>query len=392
VKRLMIFVLVMCLAMPLFSAAGEEMAPLTVDEVNAFLEEMRKEALEDGALTVVPDENGGYSAAFAGGVLHLADDALREDSAVVGAQLNRDREDLRQLSAAVQESEETQGATLENVLAAYPCANENLYGTYEEAVVMMMGELPGSAFVGVASRDGQKVETVTYYAYETVGGETVRAEVTYHFAENYLTYVTVSGAHGVENAESELAYFALLQEEMDYRHYPVSEDGSVLDMFAREDLFFSGVDFLSLTEEELSERFGAPREDQYLKDEDGTYIRICAWDGIELSLRYDENKNLLGVENLHVLTPLMEGPRGVRVGDSVTSLMLRFRHGEGGFDGSATVLYGENGAAPYGEVRYEDSGAYLTYLAPAPDCTVALYLNCTDMTLSGFMLAVLDAQ
>ena len=110
------------------------------------------------------------------------------------------------------------------------------------------------------------------------------------------------------------------------------------------------------------------------------------------SLRYDENKDLLGVENLHVLTPLMEGPRGVRVGDSVTSLMLRFRHGEGGFDGSATVLYGENGVAPYGEVRYEDSGAYLTYLAPAPDCTVALYLNCTDMSLSGFMLAVLDAQ
>ena len=179
---------------------------------------------------------------------------------------------------------------------------------------------------------------------------------------------------------------------MDYRHYPVSEDGSVLDIFVREDLLFSGVDFLSLTAEDLTERFGAPLSDKYLEDVDGTFIRTCQWDGIELTLKYNENKEFEGVSMLHVTTPVMEGPRGARVGDSATSLMLRFRHGEGEFDGSATVLYGEKNTAPYGEVRYEDNGAYLTYLAQVPDGAVALYLNCVDMTLSGYMLAVLDAE
>lgn len=391
-KKYLILMLVMCLALPVFSACAEDAAPLTVDEVNAFLEVLRESAMEDESLTVVPDENGGYSAAFSGGMLHLADDALRMDSAIVGAQLNGGQEDLRQLCGAVQESEATQGDTLSDVLAAYPCVNEDLYGTYEEAVVILTGEVPGSAFAGVAVRDGQKVEKVTYYAYETVGQETLRAEVTYHFAENYLTHVTVVGAHGVEDAESELAAIALVQEEMDYRHYPVSEDGSVLDIFVREDLLFSGVDFLSLTAEDLTERFGAPLSDKYLEDVDGTFIRTCQWDGIELTLKYNENKEFEGVSMLHVTTPVMEGPRGARVGDSATSLMLRFRHGEGEFDGSATVLYGEKNTAPYGEVRYEDNGAYLTYLAQVPDGAVAFYLNCVDMNLSGYMLAVLDAE
>lgn len=392
VKKMLCFVLTLCLVLPVCGAFAKDMAPLTVDEVGAFLEVLREAALQDEALTVVPNEDGGYTATFEGGMLYLADDALRENSAIVGAQLNARTEDLRQLAAARQEDEVTVGAALQDVLAAYPCANEELYGTYEEAVIILEGEVPGTAFAGVAYRDGQKVEKVTYYAYETVADETVRAEVTYYFAENYLVYVEVAGAHGVENAQSELENMALLQEEMDYRHYPVSEDGSVLDMFAREDLFFSGIDFLSVTPEEITERFGDMTDDRYMQDEDGSFIRTCTWDGIELTLNYDADRALEGVSMLHITTPLMEGPRGARVGDSATSLMLRFRHGEGEFNGNATVFYGENGTAPYGEVSYQDQGAYLTYLTETPDGTVALYLNCTDMNLTGYLLAVLDAE
>lgn len=391
-KKLLSLMLVLCMLLSVLPGFASDVAPLTVDEVAAYLETLREQAMQDETLTVVPDVDGSYSAAFSGGLLKLADDALRADSAIVGARLSGGAEDLRQLRCAVQESESTQGSTLQDILDAYPCANRELYGTYEEAVVMMTGSLPGSAMVGVAERMGQKVEKITYYAYETVGSDTVRAEVIYYVTENYLLGVEVVGGRVVENSEQELSAFALLQEEMDYRMYPVSEDGSELEMFAREDLLFSGVDFLTLTAEELADRFGEMVEDRFVQDTDGTYIRTCRWDGIELVLKYDADKMYEGVSTLYVSTPLMEGPRGACTGDTVTSLMLRFRHGEGEFDGNATVLYGENGAAPYGEVSYVDQGAYLMYVTQVPDGQVALYFNCPGMTLDSYMLAVLDGE
>lgn len=391
-KKGLAILLVLCMALSVMPGFASDVAPLTVDEVSAYLEVLREQAMQDETLTVVPDVDGSYTASFAGGMLKLADDALRADSAIVGAQIFGNTEDLRQLRCAVQEDESTQGSTLQDILNAYPCANQELYGTYEEAVVIMTGSLPGSAMVGVAERMGQNVEKITYYAYETVDGNTVRAEIGYYITENYLLSVEVAGGRVVEDGEAELARFALVQEEMDYRMYPVSEDGSVLDMFAREDLLFSGVDFLSLTAEDIADRFGDMVEDRYVQDTDGTYIRTCRWDGIELVLKYDADKMYEGVSTLYVSSSLLEGPRGACTGDTVTSLMLRFRHGEGEFNGSATVLYGADGVAPYGEVRYEDQGAYLMYVTQVPDGQVALYFNCPGMTLNGYMLAVLDGE
>lgn len=387
-KKGLCILLTMVLMLSLWLTAGaEEVAPLTVDEVDAFLEVLREEALQDENLTVVPGEEGAYHATFAGGMLMLAEEALHQDTAIVGAELNAARTDLRELKLVTMVDELPDGAYLSDVLAAYPCDNASLYGTYEEAVVAMSGDLPGGAFVGVVKRSGQMVNQVVYYAYETVNDVTVRAAVVYHFNEGQLLNVTLEGAREVENAAGELAAYAALQEEMAYFAYPSSQNGSELDMFAREDLTFSGLDFLTMDYETLAERFGTPASDEWLEDTDGSFIRTCVWDGIDVTFQYDAQKQFVGAKYLVVTGTLLEGPRGAKVGDSLTSLIYRFRHGENESADGATMLYGTNGVAPCGQLRYEGTGAYLTYLAQVPDGTVGLYLNCENMQLTSYMLA-----
>lgn len=374
-------------------AAAEEKAALTVDEVDAFLELLREEALQDENLIVVAgEEDGVYHATFSGGMLYLAEDALRADTAIVGAELSAERKDLRDLALTVQVSELPSGAMLQDVLAAYPCDNAELYGSFDEAVVAMSGSVPGTAFAGVVSRSGQQVHTVTYYAYETVDGMTVCASVAYRIADQQLLGVHITGPAAAEDAGAEWARLAEIQEETDYFAYPSSQVGSELDMFVREDLSFSGLDFLSLDVETLTDRFGEPTEDTWLEDQDGTLIRTVVWNGMEVTLRYDAGKQLMHATHLVVSTAALEGPRGVRIGDSMTSMLYRFRHGEGEGTNHATVLYGQEGQAPYGELRYEGDGAYLTYLAQVPDGRVSLHLNCEQMYLTSYMLVFERAE
>lgn len=393
-KKLLSVLMTVCLVCALcLPALAEEVAPLTVDEVDAFLELLREEAMQDENLTVVPSEEGGvYNATFAGGMLVLAEDALHENTAIVGAELSASRADLRELSITTSVDEMPLGAHLGDVLAAYPCDNAVLYGTYEEAVLAMSGSLPGTAFAGVAQREGQRVNQVIYYAYETLGNATVRVQVAYRFDENQLMGISIVGAEEVENAQAEMDAYAALQEEMAYYAYPSSQDGSELDVFVREDLAFSGLDFLSMDYETLVERFGTPASDEWLEDTDGAFIRTCVWEGMEVTFKYDAQKQFVAPTHLVVTGVMLEGPRGVRVGDSMNSILYRFRHGEGDTVDGAMVLYGEANAAPYGQLRYEGTGAYLTYLAQVPGGTVGLYLNCDHMQLTSYMLAMLDAE
>ena len=53
----------------------------------------------------------------------------------------------------------------------------------------------------------------------------------------------------------------------------------------------------------------------------------------------------------------LEGPRALRVGDSLNMAMQRFRSGEGELDGLYEVLYGTVGEGSWGDADYGDDAS-----------------------------------
>ena len=85
----------------------------------------------------------------------------------------------------------------------------------------------------------------------------------------------------------------------------------------------------------------------------------------------------------------LEGPRGVRCGDTFTSVYNRFRNGMGEYgDDGVEMLYGENGVGSYGKATYgDDASARLRYAFDLADGrNVVLQLDFTVMTLSEIIL------
>lgn len=378
--------LAVCLTAPC-ALADEEMAPLTVDEVDAFVDAMREKALSETDVKTVPAETEGeYQAAFSGGVLMLAADELKQDTAVLEIELAADQPDPRGVLANATQDGERVGVSVQDVMAQYPCANEELYGDYQSAVVALSGEVPGAAFAGVVERDGQHVQSLTYYAWEQENGATVRSGIRYRFSENELSGVTVLGRREVENAQTDWDALVALQEEDSYFAYPVSQFGEDLDPFVREDLTFSGLDFLSVTYDDMQERFGTPQTDSWLEDGQNGYLRSCAWEGMEAVFAYDGGKQFVNLQMLTATGAYLEGPRCIRVGDTQISVMYRFRHGMVAQVQNGTVLYGDGEKAPFGMITYGDGENTLTYAADCVDCDVYLYAHMTNMRMTDYIL------
>ena len=87
----------------------------------------------------------------------------------------------------------------------------------------------------------------------------------------------------------------------------------------------------------------------------------------------------------------MEGPRCVRLGARLSSVLNRFRNGEGEFDGvSREALYGTEGTGPWGVAEYgTDASCTLRYGFPTEgDQQVVLHLYFQQMYLSEIMLYI----
>ena len=158
-----------------------------------------------------------------------------------------------------------------------------------------------------------------------------------------------------------------MQEISEYTPYPVSvENGEALAPFEREDLSITVrgqkvADFLDLNAEDMIAALGNAPVDEWTEDSDGSFLRLMQWEGVSLLLKYDAQRKFTAVDSLTINDEGLEGPRGVRVGDLLDSVIFRFRHAEVFGTEDTVSLYGDGQTLPYGVLSYTPESAEVTY-------------------------------
>ena len=336
----------------------EESPYLTGEEVEIYLNGLGKAALSDPDLGVIAGQDGPATAVFAGGTLQIADEAMEENTAVVGALLSPEQKDLRGIEI---------GDEMEKVLSAYPCHNPNLAGSYYDAALYVSGEKP-QVTLGYILRDGQRVTSVFHQAYLWTADGVTLSQVKYQLDGGVVTAIEIQALDRMlteEEAGQRIQDVSEMQENGEYFLYPQDETG-MQDVFGREDLslLFNAekrLDFLDLTAEDMQEALGEPASDEWTEDSTGEYLRKLSWPGVELVLQYNEARAFQGVDSLNVTGGQTEGPRGVRVGDTLDSVINRFHHELKQTGEFSTSLYGDGQTAPFGVLNYSSEGAEVIY-------------------------------
>ena len=110
--------------------------------------------------------------------------------------------------------------------------------------------------------------------------------------------------------------------------------------------------------------------------------------GCEITFIYDSNKENPRTEMLSIVSDGMEGPRCVRVGDTFSSVLIRFRYNEGEYENNSEVLYGDPTGDMYGMAEYgDDASATLRYAFRTQEGRQAvLYMTFEAMSLREALL------
>lgn len=325
----------------------------TYEELQIYLNDLRAKTLES-SIEIEFTEEGDVLATGAEGMLVIADNTLTENTAVLGALLGSSAFCPRGLMV---------GDSLQTLLAAYPNENPDLRGNYNDATLYISGSMPEVA-LGWILRDGQRVTMVSHRIYHWTADGVIACGVSYQIEYDTIMNIAVFGMDNrIEESAAlqEIADAAEIQEAAGYFAYPKSEDGSTLTPFVREDLSFGNLDFLDLTPEMAQEALGSSPVDEWIQDSTGDYLRVRQWDGISIYFNYDSAKKFRKVNSLTINNDTLEGPRGVRIGDSMESVMYRFTHGQGGTVDTGIALYGDGLNAPYGILAYGETTATINY-------------------------------
>ena len=253
--------------------------------------------------------------------------------------------------------------TLPELLEAYYNENPTLTGSYGEALLYLGGDTEDGLWWAVAGRDGQRVETVSYTVHEPVeeGGFT-DAGLLYTLQQNTVVAIRAWGLNATTDAETlaaEQDEALRIAAEEGYALVSYSEDGASMTTFGADDLVFAGIDFLNCTPESAVEALGEPDFDDRLEDAEG--LRVLGWQACELVFTVSES----GEESLRSFTILddtLEGPRALRLGDSIAMAVQRFRFGEGELDGNTETLYGTPDGDAWATAEYgDDASAVVRY-------------------------------
>ncbi len=361
-----LFCLTLALLMLLsFAALAEpvpvdENAPLTREEIEMYLNALGQAALESESLGYLIDEDGPNYAYFEGGELMIADEGLTETTAILAANLEEDQADLRGLSM---------GSSLDEVLAAYPNDNPALGGSYYDAALFIAGEKP-EVSAGYLLRSGQQAYLAVYEVFSWQPDGVSISSVAYRLENSFVESIRIALDDEIlEEAKAleMIQEIADMQEISEFVPYPVSVyGGESLPPFEREDLTItqSGrrvADFLDLTPEEFFDALGEALVDEWTEDSDGSYLRLMQWDGASLLLRYDAKRQFIAVDSLTLNDVILEGPRGVRAGDTLDSVIFRFRHAEVFGTEDTVLLYGDGQTPPYGALAYSPNSAEASY-------------------------------
>ncbi len=376
-KKLIALLMILSLfTVPALAEIGaEESAPLTYEELDLFLSALAKDALSSQDLTV-EEADGAYWAQSPEAILMIADEEFTDSTALLGAVIQPGQEDLRGLKI---------GDSLDALLAAYPNDNPQLSGTRYDAALYIRGEMPEMS-LGYVQREGQRISLVCHLVESWTRDGVIECGVYYGLDQGSIVDIRILGMQTLaEDADVQetLSSVGEMQENTAYFDYAHSPE-VVAAPFQREDLSFSGIDFLDLTPEDAIAAFGEPQSDEWTEDSTGEYFRRLSWEGVAAQFLYSAEKRFSRVDALIVTDPDFEGPRGVRAGDYAYTVVARFPQTEGNaLTGDEMILYGDGETAPYGLVSSSAGSLTITYAFPvSEDQTVLWYLVFTGSELT----------
>ena len=393
-KKCVALFLALMMALSLTTAVAESDADaLDYDELMDWAEGFKTRALAAGAPLNDPTEEtayteDGYAFVYDFATLYMDRPEMTADSVLQAVVVYSPEEQGPRGTGVDQLSSE--------VLNAFYNENDDLQGDSSFAALYVSDTMPAGALWGWVQRDGQRIETIQYAVHEQLssGGDGYTdCGLVYTLSDNLVAAIRAYGLNETISADevrSNLDAVQEVSEKTEYAQVPTSINGSELEMFDRDDLIFSGLDFLSLTPEEAEARLGAAQEDDWMEDE-GAYLRSMEFASCTMTFSYDAQKQNPTLEMLSIDMDGLEVPRCVRIGDTLSSVISRFRNGEGDYDGvSREVLYGDGENAPYGLAEYgDDATAGLWYAAKLEDGrTVVLSMSFEQMYLSDITLYV----
>lgn len=393
-KKCVALFLALMMVLSLTTAVAESDADaLDYDELMNWAEGFKTRALAAGSPLNDPTEEAaytedGYAFVYDFATLYMDRPEMTADSVLQAVVVYSPEEQGPRGTGVDQLSSE--------VLNAFYNENDDLQGDSSFAALYVSDTMPAGALWGWVQRDGQRIETIQYAVHEQLssGGDGYTdCGLVYTLSDNLVAAIRAYGLNETISADevrSNLDAVQEVSEKTEYAQVPTSINGSELEMFDRDDLIFSGLDFLSLTPEEAEARLGAAQEDDWMEDE-GAYLRSMEFASCTMTFSYDAQKQNPVLEMLSIDMDGLEGPRCVRIGDTLSSVISRFRNGEGDYDGvSREVLYGDGENAPYGLAEYgDDATAGLWYAAKLEDGrTVVLSMSFEQMYLSDITLYV----
>lgn len=333
----------------------------------------------------------GYAFVYSFGILYFDAPELTDDATLLGGVLY-DTDFLDE-----EHSLRTTGIGLsaQAILDAFYNENPTLDGSREQAVLYLTDDLALGGSMGMVLRDGQRIQAISYELLEPLSYDTAplyaSAGVIYTLDEGYVSAIRLYGLDSActqEEAANTLAAAGAARAVTGYTQVPTSFTGDDLTMFGPADMAFSGIDLSTVTPESASQVLGVMLEDIW-NDNDGGYIRTVDFASCQMTFTYDADRQNSRLMLLDVTEDAgFEGPRAVRVGDTLSSVVSRFRSGDGSFDGTTEVLYGDPASAPFAVAQYGSAGsAILRYAAPMTDGrTVVLMITFEQLTATEMMI------
>jgi len=394
-KRLFCLMLALVL-LPILPAFAEESAAgsLELKELQEWAASYKAKALEIQPLNdpTAPEalSEDGYAFIYEFATLYMDRPEMTEDSV------------LKNLVVFDPTQEGPRGTKVDmftdEVLAAFYTENEELDGDAGFATLYVSDALPDGGAWAWVQRDGQRIMSIQYAVHEQLaaGGEGYTdAGLIYTIQNDLVAAIRAYGLDAVideATVQADLAEVKKVAAISGYTRVPVSYKGTDLTGLGEADMTFTGVDFLAMTPEEAVEVLGECREDHWMEDDTGEHIRTMEFAGCDVTFIYDAAKQNPRVDSLAITQDGMEGPRCVRVGDTFSSVLNRFRYGEGEYADLTEILYGDPETDTYGLAEYGADAAYtLRYAFKAADGRqVVLHMNFSFMELTEILLYIND--
>ena len=359
-KKIFVYLFALLLSCCLAFAQAEA-APLTVDDLVAFCDDLLALALtEEPEQGELDEETELYCFDFGSYLLYAAEDTLTADTRVLRADVYGLSDALPALHGV------TPGMTLADVLAAFPLDNTDLHGSYEQAALYIDDDGGETLRLGWLFRAGSHVDLVEHELYIATEDAAEYCWAAFSLIDNRVDSVSVrlnAPAEPQQRADA-LEALSALQEENAYAPYQVQEPQAL----AREDLFFGPIDFVSANADALIAFLGEPQADTW-EELNELNLRILEWEDVTAVLAYDAEKQNNSLMGIQVYGEALEGPRSLHMEDSVDSVLARLPQ---------ESRENADAAGVYGLMDAPEDGLRLQYAVPLEDMNAVLSLDFLD--------------